>query len=543
MNRIRIVVIVLFLAALAGGAYYYFNYYKAAQAAPGALAASGTIETTQVSISPEVGGRVVAVNVVEGQAVKAGAVLVTFDASLLQAQLSQAQAALAVAQANYTSLKSGATNAQLQAALAAAQANYNSLQSGATNAQLQAAVAAAQLQVLAAQQAITDLNAQAAVSAAQAQVAVAGAQQALTTATKQAGYAQHPVGFDVTNAVSQTAVALQTAQNAALLNPVSPDSQALVAATTQVNLLFSRYQNLQAKWDAGDHGDALKKALELAQSAYQQALDTQTQLQLRIQTAQATQNQAVTDAQKAYHDAVTNLANAQAGPDADKLAVTKANQALAQANLVYAQAHAAQVGAGPDPEQLAMAQARLASAQTGLAAAQAALAPGPLTAAAAQVAAAQAALDPAQLDAAQAQVASAQAALDLLQVQLAKLTIVAPSDGVILSRAVEPGEVASPGATLLVMGPLSQLQVTVYVPEDRYGQISLGQVASLSVDSFPTRTFQAKVAQIADQAEFTPRNTQTVEGRKDTVFAVKLSIANPDLALKPGMPADVAFGQ
>jgi multidrug resistance efflux pump len=230
----------------------------------------------------------------------------------------------------------------------------------------------------------------------------------------------------------------------------------------------------------------------------------------------------VKDAQKAYDDAVNNLANAQRGPDADRLALASANQKLAVAALADAQTHAARLSSGPDPEALALAQARLAAAQAGVAAAQAALAP-------------------VQLEAAQAQVDTAQAALELLDAQLSKLVVVAPADGVILSRAIEPGEVASPGATLLVMGGLAQLKVTVYVPEDRYGQIQLGQTARLSVDSYPGRVFEAQVLEIANQAEFTPRNSQTVTGRKDTVFAVQLSIANPDLALKPGMPADVSF--
>ena len=46
---------------------------------------------------------------------------------------------------------------------------------------------------------------------------------------------------------------------------------------------------------------------------------------------------------------------------------------------------------------------------------------------------------------------------------------------------------------------------------------------------------------ISDEAEFTPRNVQTVEGRKSTVYAVKITLENVDLALKPGMPADVDF--
>jgi HlyD family secretion protein len=51
------------------------------------------------------------------------------------------------------------------------------------------------------------------------------------------------------------------------------------------------------------------------------------------------------------------------------------------------------------------------------------------------------------------------------------------------------------------------------------------------------------VVQIAGQAEFTPRNVQTVEGRSGTVYAVRLQVADPDGKLKPGMPADVVFAE
>ena len=63
----------------------------------------------------------------------------------------------------------------------------------------------------------------------------------------------------------------------------------------------------------------------------------------------------------------------------------------------------------------------------------------------------------------------------------------------------------------------------------------------MNVDSFPGLRFNAVVTYIADQAEFTPRNVQTVEGRQNTVFAVKLKVDNQDSKLKPGMPADVTF--
>jgi HlyD family secretion protein len=65
----------------------------------------------------------------------------------------------------------------------------------------------------------------------------------------------------------------------------------------------------------------------------------------------------------------------------------------------------------------------------------------------------------------------------------------------------------------------------------------------VTVDSFPGETFTATVTYISSQAEFTPRNVQTVEGRKNTVFAVKLKLEDTSGKLKPGMPADVTFGQ
>lgn len=145
------------------------------------------------------------------------------------------------------------------------------------------------------------------------------------------------------------------------------------------------------------------------------------------------------------------------------------------------------------------------------------------------------------LDQARSAVAQAEASLALLDTQIGKLAVAAPSDGVILTRNVEPGEYVQPGATAFVMGQLSDLTITVYVPEDRYGEISIGQQASVTIDSFPGTTFSASVLRIADQAEFTPRNVQTVEGRSGTVYAIKLKVLDPEGRLKIGMPADVIF--
>lgn len=141
----------------------------------------------------------------------------------------------------------------------------------------------------------------------------------------------------------------------------------------------------------------------------------------------------------------------------------------------------------------------------------------------------------------QSAVTAAQAGLDLNDTQMDKLAVRAPMDGVVLVRSVEVGEVMQAGMPILTIGKLDPLKVTVYIPETQYGQISLGQQATLSVDSFPNETFTAHVTRISDKAEFTPQNVQTKEGRQTTVYAIELSVDNVDGKLKPGMPADVIF--
>lgn len=122
-----------------------------------------------------------------------------------------------------------------------------------------------------------------------------------------------------------------------------------------------------------------------------------------------------------------------------------------------------------------------------------------------------------------------------------KEMIHSPLAGVVLERSYEPGEFAAPGAPLITVADLEDLTLTVYLPEDRYGAIKLGQSYPVTVDSYPGERFTGTVTHIADKAEFTPRNVQTSDSRKTTVFAIKLSLPPSGGKLKPGMPADVHF--
>jgi multidrug resistance efflux pump len=141
----------------------------------------------------------------------------------------------------------------------------------------------------------------------------------------------------------------------------------------------------------------------------------------------------------------------------------------------------------------------------------------------------------------ESQVQQAQAALDSLLVVRDKLVVAAPADGIVLEQSIHEGELAAPGATLLTLGDLDDVTLTVYVPEDKLGQVFIDQQVEVRVDSFPDRAFLGTVVAIAHEAEFTPRNVQTQEERVNMVFAVDVSIPNPDHALRPGLPADAVI--
>jgi HlyD family secretion protein len=298
---------------------------------------------------------------------------------------------------------------------------------------------------------------------------------------------------------------------------------------------------------------AAQATVNSAASAYTAAVKSAGATDMQLAASQAALDKAAADLKVAQqnYDLVAWFPSVSALPQ---------SQALQYATIAYQQAEA-NYGAQLVTSQPS-AQSRVVAAAAQLAQARATLDQLEHPAIENDLAAAQAAIDMAQaqlddlragptaedlavlqagVDQAQGAIATAQASVDLLDVQIAKLTIAAPLDGTVLARSAEPGELAVPGGALLTIADLEHLTITVYVPEDRYGQVRLGARAELRVDSYPGEVFGAAVVHVADQAEFTPRNVQTPGGRKTTVFAVKLSIDNPGGRLKPGMPADVTF--
>lgn len=137
-----------------------------------------------------------------------------------------------------------------------------------------------------------------------------------------------------------------------------------------------------------------------------------------------------------------------------------------------------------------------------------------------------------QADAARARVAE-------MEAQLADTRIAAPAEGTVMTKLAEPGELVAAGRPLATLVNLKDLYVRVYIPEREVGRIRLGNPARISVDAFRDRSFAGEVSEVAQQAEFTPKDVHMKDEREKLVFAVKIRIDNSDGLLKPGMPADV----
>jgi HlyD family secretion protein len=136
-------------------------------------------------------------------------------------------------------------------------------------------------------------------------------------------------------------------------------------------------------------------------------------------------------------------------------------------------------------------------------------------------------------------VQQARAALEAAEERLRDTGLAAPFAGTILKKTSELGETVAAGVPVCTLGDLENPWIKVYVKEDKYGLVKLGQQAKVSVDSFRGKTYEGTVTFIASEAEFTPKTVQTDEERVKLVFGVKVKVKNQGGELKPGMPADV----
>jgi len=379
------------------------------------LMASGFIEAEEVTVAPELGGRVVELLVKEGDGVETGQVLTRLDGTLLEAQIEVVQAALDVAQAGLAQVQAGVRPEQIRQA--------------------------------------------------------------------EAALAQAEAGRDGAFQAWQDVIAIRD-------NPQDLDAQ-IVQARAQVAAAEAALAQATAWKDAAEIADAayhegmaeLQEAKEELQKIPKEVRPSLPGLQLDVHLVP-----------NAYWKSWVGVNTAQAGLDGARAAL---------ANLYAIR----------DNPQEWNAQVDVMEAE--------------YNAAVAAVEMAQAQLDAMRAGATEEEIAIAEAQVEQAQA--------------VLELNIHEGELAAPGAAMLVLGDLDHVTLTVYVPEDKLGQVRVGQEVQVGVDSFPGRLFTGSVVAIANEAEFTPRNVQTQEERVNMVFAVDVRIPNPDHALKPGVPADAVI--
>jgi HlyD family secretion protein len=143
-----------------------------------------------------------------------------------------------------------------------------------------------------------------------------------------------------------------------------------------------------------------------------------------------------------------------------------------------------------------------------------------------------------EVETAKAQVQGARSAVDLAKIYLNYTLLEAPFKGIITTRSIEPGEVVLPGREVMTLSDLSTVELKIFVGETEIGRVKPGQGVDVRVDSFPDKVYGGKISFISPEGEFTPKIIQTHQERVKLVYLVKVSIPNPDLELKSGMPAD-----
>ncbi len=142
-------------------------------------------------------------------------------------------------------------------------------------------------------------------------------------------------------------------------------------------------------------------------------------------------------------------------------------------------------------------------------------------------------------DGAKGQALSAQAKVKEIQALLADVELTSPITGTVINRLAEPGELVAPGRTIVTLNDLSDLYVRAFVAEQDIGLIRLGNPVRIKVDAFPDKYFTGRISEIAQEAEFTPKEVHMKDERVKQVFGVKIRIDDTQGYLKPGMPADI----
>ncbi|MDD5543950.1 MAG: efflux RND transporter periplasmic adaptor subunit [Acidobacteriia bacterium] len=305
----------------------------------------------------------------------------------------------------------------------------------------------------------------------------------------------------------QTVARLESADLAEQVAVRTAEWQAAQAFLEQM-LAGSRPEEIQQARDAAEQSGARLEEL-LAGSRTQE-----------IATAQASLSQARADAVRAHSDfdRYARLFKKE-NVSAQQYDAAKAAMEMAEARQKQAEQQLQLVQEGPRHEQIEQARAALAQARAHYALVK----KGPRRE---------------EIEQARARADEAHQALAIAQTQLGYATLTSPFAGVVLSKNVESGEFVSPGTPVITIADLKNVWLRAYINESDLGRVKLGQRVFLTTDTYPGKKYEGKISFISSQAEFTPKNVQTEKERVKLVYRIKVDVENPNMELKPGMPAD-----
>ena len=311
-------------------------------------------------------------------------------------------------------------------------------------------------------------------------------------------------------------------QRAALGVAVSQEAQAaaaladLEAGARPEEIARARAAEAQAKaqYDkallASPHElSVARENVRQAQAAVTQAQATSSQATANYGRAQRLFSAGAISAQ-AYDDAHAAQANAQAAVAAAKARLGAAiaqltetrkaslPQDVAAAQQTYASAVASRqlVEAGARPQALAQARAALGAAKAGVAAAES---------------------------------------------RLAEMIVRAPTDGIVESLDLLPGDLVGPRAQVAVVREFRDPFVRIYVAQHDLGKVKLGDAVRVRSDALSGEVFDGTIEQIDQDAQFTPRDVQTTQDRADLTYGVKVRVHDPNRKLHGGTTVEVAL--
>lgn len=520
MKRAIPVVVIVIVAAAA----VYVLTQRARQAGPAdQLRVSGMVEARTTDLGPEINGKISAILVREGDAVKRGQLVAELDTSTWQERVSGAEAqaeqagskaAEADSQVAALSASVSASTAGAEAARRAAQENLTKLRNGARPQEIGAAdrqMRAAYAAWRAAEAVVAKLKAgsrpneieqaKAAYAAASAQVEAAQAR----LARLKAGSRPQEIGQVKAAAAQARSKTDQARRDWQRLDKLAGEGAVSVqtAETAHTN-----YETLR------DQQTSAEQALSLAVEGVHPDDIREAEAELRKDEAE---RQQLLYALKLLHEGARVEDKRQAEEESRRL--RNVYEATRQQYLL--------VRAGARREDLLAAADEVARAAAGVAGARAGEQ---------QVQALRR-----QAEAARAQQQAAQAAEREARTNLGRTHLFSPCDGVIQTKVAEVGETVLPGAPILRIVDLGEVWVTVYVAETAIGRVKVGQKVKVTTDSQPGRAFDAAVEMVSSEAEFTPKYVQTPDERSRLVYAVRVRLDNREWIFKPGMAADAVI--